>query len=597
MNHKNCSIKKSLALITSLLLLIVTATIFYTSAYSAYAQYNEATNTYFQSAEKMLIYIQEAIKTMESATLFPSQLYTNDGDPYLNKTLREGSIYKNFKFYTYVDQRAKTALGNEIGYLAVYDRFGCGICSMRNGAYIMLDVDEESEWYRKMLEYHIGHYDLISDKDFLGSGNDDLDGSYLCLARTIIDVNSTFKAIGVCVAGIGTEHIISRYASYRMTPNQKFAIFKNGNLLVGTIDTEKYDLAAPVYTGGEENVETQQRKYDRSKEVVYNSIAYPNGFSIVIQTPIQDTIGNFTKLVPFYLISTNVVLILLLVFIISTLSKITKAIQHVTETCDTFVLGHELTEPTNIRNYPIEVRKMFHAFRHMSDRNNQLMTEILEKQKQKQELEIQLLRTQINPHYLYNTLEIMHLKAYTKGDTDVSNMAELLGKNLQYGLRNTTKAVTIREELHQLDCYLAILSYQYKERIQVHRFISEAVLDQKIIKLVFQPIVENSVIHGITSSEQELSIEIMSYQKNHDIVIQISDDGAGMNEETLAQLNRDIDDPGSNAIGLRNICRRIMLTYGQEYRPLIQSKEKIGTTITLHFPIQGEDKDDEYIID
>lgn len=89
----------------------------------------------------------------------------------------------------------------------------------------------------------------------------------------------------------------------------------------------------------------------------------------------------------------------------------------------------------------------------------------------------------------------------------------------------------------------------------------------------------------------------MSYQKNHDIVIQISDDGAGMNEETLAQLNRDIDDPGSNAIGLRNICRRIMLTYGQEYRPLIQSKEKIGTTITLHFPIQGEDKDDEYIID
>ena len=294
-------------------------------------------------------------------------------------------------------------------------------------------------------------------------------------------------------------------------------------------------------------------------------------------------------------------LILLLVFIISTLSKITKAIQHVTETCDTFVLGYELTEPTNIRNYPIEVRKMFHAFRHMSDRNNQLMTEILEKQKQKQELEIQLLRTQINPHYLYNTLEIMHLKAYTKGDTDVSNMAELLGKNLQYGLRNTTKAVTIREELHQLDCYLAILSYQYKERIQVHRFISEAVLDQKIIKLVFQPIVENALYHGIKNKRGGGKIIVEGYLSKTDektaegetsgtIIFKVKDNGIGMNEEELEKLRKlisgeiTIDD--KRGFGMANVEKRIEMLYGENFGLDVESTYEEGTTVTVRIPIQ-----------
>lgn len=122
-----------------------------------------------------------------------------------------------------------------------------------------------------------------------------------------------------------------------------------------------------------------------------------------------------------------------------------------------------------------------------------MIHEVFVKQQEKQETELQLLRTQINPHYLYNTLEIMHMKAYMCQDYETATMAELLGQNLQYGLRNTTKEVPLEEEIHQLNIYRAILAYQYNERIQFNICIDRELYSCHVLKLVFQPIVENAV--------------------------------------------------------------------------------------------------------
>ena len=109
-------------------------------------------------------------------------------------------------------------------------------------------------------------------------------------------------------------------------------------------------------------------------------------------------------------------------------------------------------------------------------------------------------------------------------------------------------------------------------------------MDCPIIKQIFQPIIENAVIHGMESKDQTLSIDILGYRQDDRIIIQISDDGKGMTQEQLTALRRNIQDTADSSIGLRNVCRRIQLFYGQEYTTDIDSKHQVGTTVTLQLP-------------
>ena len=126
--------------------------------------------------------------------------------------------------------------------------------------------------------------------------------------------------------------------------------------------------------------------------------------------------------------------------------RILKALNRLIEACNHFELGH--INKVSKEGLPEEFQTLVSSFNKMSKRIDLLIHEVFVKQQEKQETELQLLRTQINPHYLYNTLEIMHMKAYMCQDYETATMAELLGQNLQYGLRNTTKEVPLEEEIH-----------------------------------------------------------------------------------------------------------------------------------------------------
>lgn len=221
---------------------------------------------------------------------------------------------------------------------------------------------------------------------------------------------------------------------------------------------------------------------------------------------------------------------------------------------------------------------------HMSDKINTLIHEILLKDLEKRETELQLLRTQINPHYLYNTLEVIHLAAYKNNDLQVAAMAELLGKNLQYGLRGTTEEVSLQEELRQLDIYLSILSYQYADNIIFNKVIDPSLLNCRTIKLLFQPMIENSILHGFDSSKSKIMIDILGYKKDSKIILCVSDNGCGMNQEELKKLQQELSNPNSQSIGIRNVSRRIQLTYGSEYGLSIDSIKDQGSTIIITMP-------------
>lgn len=220
-----------------------------------------------------------------------------------------------------------------------------------------------------------------------------------------------------------------------------------------------------------------------------------------------------------------------------------------------------------------------------------------ELENQQQIMKFKMLSSQINPHFLYNTLETIRMKAFKAGDREVATAIKLLGKSMRYVLENTgTTVTTLSREIEHVETYLAIQKLRFVDKFESHFQIGESVDMDKIyiLPLVLQPIVENAILHGLEEKEKDGEIVISIYrsqQKDAEelLCIDVIDNGYGMDEETLETLRQSIeqhDFERSRSIGLYNINQRIKLSYGMKYGIEIVSIPGKGTTVSLKFPLE-----------
>lgn len=218
-----------------------------------------------------------------------------------------------------------------------------------------------------------------------------------------------------------------------------------------------------------------------------------------------------------------------------------------------------------------------------------------------QEMEFKMLASQINPHFLYNTLETIRMKALTAGDKEAATATKLLGKSMRYVLENTgTSFTTLQEELNHLDEYMEIQRLRFGDRVRYEKNVEEGLELSKynILPLLLQPMVENAIIHGMEEIDEGGKIILSVYTKKIGdrqlLVIDVDDNGCGMDEETLGKLRRDIevrDMSRSRSIGLYNINQRMKLHYGDGYRIHIYSEPGQGTRIRLLIPTDEGDNE------
>lgn len=211
-----------------------------------------------------------------------------------------------------------------------------------------------------------------------------------------------------------------------------------------------------------------------------------------------------------------------------------------------------------------------------------------------QEMEFKMLASQINPHFLYNTLETIRMKALTAGDKEAATATKLLGKSMRYVLENTGASYTTLEEaLKHVDAYMEIQHLRFGDRIQYKKEVEEGLelAQYSVLPLLIQPMVENAIIHGL--DEEGGTIVLSVYRKmmadRNLLMIDVDDDGRGMSEEKLNKLRQDIEvrDPGrSRSIGLYNINQRMRLHYGDGYRVHIYSEPGRGTRVRLIIPVE-----------
>jgi two-component system sensor histidine kinase YesM len=197
-----------------------------------------------------------------------------------------------------------------------------------------------------------------------------------------------------------------------------------------------------------------------------------------------------------------------------------------------------------------------------------------------------MLASQINPHFLYNTLETIRMKARTKNETEIEELVKMLAKIMRRNIQIGDKLVPLEKELELVEYYLRIQQYRYGERISYNIDIKCNIDSLKIVPLLIQPIVENAFIHGLESYEEKGEIRIIVEHKER-LTIRVIDNGKGMSEAKLNEIIESFDDYSrlnSNHIGLNNVNQRIKLLYGDEYGLYITSKVDEGTSVCIELP-------------
>ncbi|WP_373230021.1 sensor histidine kinase [Cohnella sp.] len=239
-----------------------------------------------------------------------------------------------------------------------------------------------------------------------------------------------------------------------------------------------------------------------------------------------------------------------------------------------------------------EIGLLANRFELMSSELKQLVERIYKEEEEKSEAEMRALQAQINPHFLYNTLNSVKWIASMQGSEKIVDMTEALISMLRYTTSHVDALVTIREEMENIEHYVTIQKVRYFNRINVAYEVDETTLNAKILKLSIQPIIENAIFHGIAEHEEEGTITIRIYRKDREIVIAIHDNGKGMDEETIEHLKRDVlGTKGKfNGIGISNVHSRIQRIFGLKYGIHFVSEQDKGTTFFIRIPEMVSDE-------
>ncbi len=224
-----------------------------------------------------------------------------------------------------------------------------------------------------------------------------------------------------------------------------------------------------------------------------------------------------------------------------------------------------------------------------------LMNRRLEDEKQKKDLEYKMLQSQINPHFIYNTLNSIKWMATIQGADGISEMTTALARLLKSISKGTSLLIPIREELSLIEDYFTIQSCRYGGTITLDIFVeAEAIYDNAIIKFTLQPLVENAIFHGIEPKGSTGKICIRAcYEQTGDtrgIRVDVTDDGVGMTPEKAVSVLQSNDDSSTDffkEIGISNVHRRIQYEFGEQYGITIESSEGEYTTMSVHLPEGG----------
>ncbi len=239
-----------------------------------------------------------------------------------------------------------------------------------------------------------------------------------------------------------------------------------------------------------------------------------------------------------------------------------------------------------------EIGHLMKSFNYMVRRIKTLVDEQYKLGAEKKNAELNVLQAQINPHFLYNTLDLINWKAMEYDAFEISDIAQLLAKFYKLSLNKGKNIVTVQDEVDHVKAYIQIQNFRYSDKIRLVVELSPEAARCKILRIILQPIVENAILHGILKKEEGLggTIWITGRIEEENLILTVRDDGVGMNEEQMERITRLNGTEGDHGYGVYNTDTRIKLRYGPKYGLLYHSTAGEGTTVDIVIPVDCEEE-------
>lgn len=510
----------------------------------------------------------EKISLLASTGLSSSLSATHEGSYPIQDFLRDGG-----------EQQENVAYNHLMNYIMMKDRvFSIYLYNLNNGRNLFVSpnhpinedfkVDNEL-WFKKFMHTKDRTITLSTRID------EQLEKKTLTVshARKIYDA-ATGRLLGVIVVSIDIKFIEIVNRNLQEALRSRFMIVDNDEKIVYNVNDR---LIGTLFR---DNV-----RPDESENIVVTSPLSQKDWTTYLYMP-MDELTDEGVILGRNLVTLAIVMSLFAVVISIFLSNvITRPIKKLMNNMVLVEQGQfEKVQPIGSRD---EFGHLSNRFNKMSYELKRLVERVQMEEAEKAEAEIRALHSQINPHFLYNTLGSVKWIASMQKADKIVEMTEALISMLRYAARYDGALVTIREELNNISNYITIQNVRYYDCIHISFEVEDALLDYQVPKMILQPIIENAIFHGFAELEDEGHIIIRIYPKVADLVIEVQDNGGGMDEETVRELEAGWEkeaEGGEKGIGLFNVQRRIKLHFGESYGLEVKSRLNEGTKFTFLLP-------------
>lgn len=422
------------------------------------------------------------------------------------------------------------------------------------------------------------------------------EADYLSLSRQIF--NKSMKPIGILVM---TVHPGRLHSILSQEPFETMLVTEHSDIIVSTNPAltgqslQRLGLRDSIRPG---MTEPETASYMGEKvKIISRSIRLEysdDSLSIVSVIPLESILEESKKVsyIAYAIIGASLILSTLLILYFS--GMLSKRIHVLSRDLRKVAMG-DLTLRSVVRGGD-EVGQLSRHFNFMVSSIETLVRQLGEEQRQNHELQLnhnemkfRMLVSQVNPHFLFNVLETVRMKAHCQNENEIANTLMALGNLLRHSLEIGRQPVPLQREMELVRMYLDIQQFRFGDRLSYSLPEEEEMEGIEILPMLLQPVVENAIVHGIESKLGKGQLDIKMIRESSHMTIQVSDNGGGIEPDRLAAVEASLneaDDRSEQRIGLRNVHHRIKLHYGSAYGIEITSKAGQGTRVVMRLPIR-----------
>lgn len=472
--------------------------------------------------------------------------------------------------------------GDYISSIVFYDNIGNSFMCNREEVVLKKEISvEDAYWYEKAMEKD---GDWIFETDGGGIVSYKSKNRNILSMIRVIKKKTDYSKLGILMVNIDEKTIREIFDSVGGNLNSNFYVLMNDTLIFGPEEKENYDVSRDIIGSLKEN----ETKIVRSGEnsMVYKKISSMiDGWTIAIETPLSSFSNSISYFDTIIVLIVNIGMLILCWFFIS--RTVSRPIQKMEEQ-----MMYSKSIPENMEvdeECEDEITNLKRTYNNLLNSIRKLLERTKEEEKIIRKNELDLILEQINPHFLYNTLDVISGLTLI-GDQDKSfQMTQALGRFYRNSLNSGCQVIPVREELDIIKSYMTIINIRYDNEISIEYEVDESLLDILMLKLILQPLVENAVHHGMRQKEGKGELRI-SVQALDDRLMEVSvrDNGVGIPEDKIRLILEGGYKNSKSGFGLHSVKQRVELFYGVEDAVSISSQPGCWTEVRVRFPYKTE---------